>query len=412
MTKVYDKLWPVAVAAGLAVFSPAVHAAQAVGHPSVYTMDVSGMTPSQWNAIPSVEVMPQLDATRFPVSNFLTHNALPATTTVVPGATAGSMDGVNLDSSPDAFGNTDGNYLSLAPYTIARASASVLGKTAKADEVGVTSAPWRTTGYLYFSTGANTHGACSASMIAPGLLVTAAHCVYNFGTNSGAGWHTNYVFYPALADSSTFIYGTWTATTEYISSTYYNGSDTCLQKGVSCNNDIAIIVMAKNSSGKLPGNVLGWYGYGWNGYSFVGSFGGASLASITQLGYPGAFDGGNTMERNDGIGGFYSNGNLKQTILGSPMTPGASGGPWLVNFGAQPTVSALANLGSSASMSVVGVTSWDTTALGSNVMGASWFGQNVEFPNASYADTHGNNRGAGNIGFLVSAACNGFYDHC
>ena len=393
----------------------AAAAAGAVAHASVYTAEPSRQLPSE--LVPARPAMPHLDPRSTPPSRFLRGNALPeGKSAPSAGAIAGSNDGQRRSAepdlrkpTPDAFGNS--SPLSIAPYTMARASASTLGLTTLASEVGVTSAPWRATGALYFKNGGSNE-ACSASMISPGLLVTAAHCVYNFGTKTNAGFHTDFKFYPALYGNAVPPYGIWTATTEYIASTYYNGTDTCLNRGVSCNNDIAIIVMARNALGQLPGNVVGWYGYGWEGYSFTKSFGGASLASITQLGYPVAFDKGYMMERNDGIGAYYKTGNLKNTVLGSPMTGGASGGPWIVNFGTVPSIVAPATTGSQPTMSVVGVTSWDYTSSGSQLMGSSWFGATVEFPKASYADSHKVNRGSGKIGFLVSQACTAYFDHC
>lgn len=48
---------------------------------------------------------------------------------------------------------------------------------------------------LYFKIGNNSYG-CSASLIAPALLITAAHCIFEFGANSAAGYHTNFAFVP------------------------------------------------------------------------------------------------------------------------------------------------------------------------------------------------------------------------
>ncbi len=119
------------------------------------------------------------------------------------------------------------------------------------------------------------------------------------------------------------------------------------------------------------------------------------------------------MERTDGIGSYWTSGGLKNTVLGSAMTGGSSGGPWLVNFGAVPVLSSAASLGNaSAPQTVVGVTSWGYTTVGDNTQGASWFGQNTQFPNASYLDSHNVNRGAGNIGSLVAAACTANYNNC
>ena len=113
------------------------------------------------------------------------------------------------------------------------------------------------------------------------------------------------------------------------------------------------------------------------------------------------------MERTDGVGSYWSPDVLtRQIVLGTAQTGGSSGGPWLINFGAPPTVTTAVSLGSQAAPNVVqGVTSWGVDAIGSNLQGASLFGQNTEFPNASYADSKGVNRGAGNIGALVAGAC-------
>ena len=311
--------------------------------------------------------------------------------------------------APDAFGND--SFTAIAPYSTAAAYIQFGGPTMTAAAVPVTAYPWRATGKLTFVSEHARYN-CSASLIKPGLLVTAAHCVFQFGVKSAAGYSTDFVFSPGKSDTD--VLGTWTVAAELIPASYYKGTDTCYDYGVVCNNDVAILVMNKNSTGQLPGARLSWYNYGYNGYSFLTSFGNAYLAHITQLGYPVAFDGGVRMERNDGIGALYApGGGLYATVLGSAMTGGSSGGPWLVNFGTRPSVDPKrANLGiQSLSNVVVGVTSWGYSSVGTNTQGASWFGQNTEFP-GSYTDSHGVYRGAGNIGALVSEACSKFFDHC
>ena len=363
--------------------------------------------------------IPLISPKQVPMALLQSHNTMPSGAYArVPGVKPGSSDGIRPDASPsmsmepEAFGNSSPQ--AVAPYTTARASAVVLGATPTAAAVAVTSYPWRATGKLYFLKGADQY-VCSASLIGPGLLVTAAHCVFEFGANSAAGYHTNFVFVPAQNTAgATPPYGAWTAAADIIAPSYYYGTDTCYQKGVSCNNDVAVLVMAPDAYGRLPGNVVGYYGYAWDGYSFAASFGNASLASITQLGYPVAFDNGMMMERNDGVGSYWSpDGQTQQILLGSAFTGGSSGGPWLVNFGAPPAVTTGTNIGNQAVFQVVtGVTSWGISAVGSNTQGASWFGQNIEFPNASYPDTHGVSRGAGNIGALVASACSVSFASC
>lgn len=388
-------------------------ASEAVAHLSVYTVtNIDQLKAGQAKA----RSLPKLvEPSQLPMSAFMRNNALPADEdSAARGSTTASADGLEHggDSrnkpTPDAYGASSPQ--SIAPYTTAGAYAESSDTASGAAAVAVTSSPWRSTGKLYFNVAGKPYE-CTAAMITQGLLVTAAHCVFEYGANSAAGWHTDFVFVPAQADSSR-PYGSWTASREFIPASYYKGNDTCTQRGVVCNNDIAVLAMAAQN-GKLPGNVVGWYAYAWNGYSYVKSFGGASLASITQLGYPIALDGGLRMERTDGIGSFWTSGNLKNTVLGSAQTGGSSGGPWLVNFGAQPSVGSGASLGNSSNANVmVGVTSWGYTTVGDNVQGASWFGTNAEYPASSYIDSKGINRGAGNIGFLVRQACNVVANHC
>jgi V8-like Glu-specific endopeptidase len=387
-------------------------AASSASHKAVYTVgNIEQLRASQAKAHSLAKLV---DSSKLPTSSLMRNNTLKSSDNL-SGTTVASSDGVKHDVGTveggrhaDAYGTASPQ--SIAPYTTAGAYGDNTTTSGGAGSVAVTSSPWRSTGKLYFNVSGKPYE-CTASLIAPGLVVTAAHCVYEFGNNTLSGFHTDYVFVPAQADSSR-PYGSWTVSHQFVPASYVKGTDTCTQKGVVCNNDIAILVM-NAQNGQLPGNVVGWYAYSWNGYSYVKSFGGASLASVTQLGYPEALDGGVRMERTDGIGSYWTSGNLKNTVLGSAQTAGSSGGPWMVNFGSKPTVSAGANLGSSSNSNVVvGVTSWGYTTVGDNVQGASWFGTNTEFPASSYTDSQGINRGAGNIGYLVSQACGFAPDHC
>ncbi len=296
--------------------------------------------------------------------------------------------------SSDGVPNTKSSFgTSNLPYSTSR----VLGGTT----IPAQTTPYRRAGKLYMAFGGNTYNSvCSASLIGKSLLITAAHCVHDYGQGAN-GWARKVFFVPAKDSASVPDLG-YTSTQYLISTTYYNGNDTCTLPGIVCNNDIALVALDNNSFGQQAGNHFGWFGYGWNGYSYAipGSsyqsvFGNKLFASITQLGYPASFDSGSKMQINTGYGAFYGLGNLKNTWLGSAMTGGSSGGPWLVNFG----INAVGgNYGfANARNIVVGVTSYGN---GEQRQGASWFGQNVEFPNAAYGT-----RGAGNIGKLVFDAC-------
>lgn len=381
---------------------PSVAMAQgAVAHDSVYTAIPSDITAGR---VVARSAMKLVNPTSLPLAMLMSANARPAGM-----GPAGSIAaGGGVVATPDASGEY--SPLSIAPYTTAGAYATFGGPQPNLASVAVTSYPWRATGKLFFDIDGEPY-VCSGSMIAPGLLLTAAHCVFEYGMKSGAGWHTNFVFYPGLADYG--VLGSWTARSEIIPEVYYNGTDNCYQVGVVCNNDLAIIVMNKNAAGELPGTRTSTYGYGWNGYAYITSFGRAFLGHLTQLGYPQSFDSGRRMERTDGIGALWSpGGGFYNALLGSAQTGGSSGGPWLVNFGTRPSVDYNATLGASSNSNiVVGVTSWGYGSVGNNTVGASWFGQNAQYP-STYTDTHGHYRGAGNIGFIVSYACSHYYDHC
>jgi len=300
------------------------------------------------------------------------------------------------------------------PYTTARVAITGAGYNSPNPlVVPVASRPYRYTGKLWMRFGSQWF-VCSASLVKKSVVVTAAHCVHNYGQR-GAGYAVEVRFHPAnhaVNVNNGGVYGYYQGLTWRIPTSYYFGTDTCQSgaDGVVCNNDIATVTLAPKG-GMYAGNALGgWNGYSWNGYSFLATpvFGNHTVAQITQLGYPVALDSGGQMQRNDSFGKYISvngaNGKLLQnTQLGSAMTGGSSGGPWMVNFGTRPTVTGSASLGNASDSNIiVGVTSWGYTNPGINVQGASWFGQNAEFPLAAYGAY-----GAGNIGKLMQDTCAG-----
>jgi len=320
------------------------------------------------------------------------------------GATASTGNPrADLIATPEAWG-TKG-----VPYTTARVAISALGKARSTIEATpVTGFPFRATGKLYFKIKGSTY-VCTASLIKKGLLVTAAHCVFNYGKKS-RGWFNNFQFVPALYNDGTTQapYGIYTAQEAFVPTPYYSGTDTCASgaDGIVCNNDLAVIVLNVHSTtGKHAGQVVGFYSYGYNGYGFVDK---NDTALITQLGYPGAFDNGVQMIRTDSIATYNKRRKWQSVIMGSAQTGGSSGGPWLVNFGTRPVTDSSASLGrESNSNVVVAVTSWGYTSKGPKLQGASPFGQNKEYPAADYGGY-----GPGNIGYLVNKACTAIPSAC
>ena len=308
--------------------------------------------------------------------------------------------------------------MSLLPYTTARVAIGKLGPATSAAMSPVTSPPYRATGALYIHFASTGWASCTAALIKKGVIVTAAHCVFKFGKKA-TGWPDAMRFYPAqYADDPATIfglspYGFYVGNAITFSSTWYDGTDTCQKIGISCNNDLATVTLDPKG-GKYAGTVLGFYPYAFNGYGYkaVSGLGDKPLVQVTQLGYPGAFDNGYQMLRTDALGYFSNYGgtpDLKITLFGSAQTPGASGGPILVNFGIKPAITDtdVGSLGSQSTIALIGVNSFASVDKGFNRWGASYWGQNKEFPAAAYG-THG----AGNIGQIMQWTCTNFPASC
>jgi len=298
------------------------------------------------------------------------------------------------DSQARAFGSFG------MPYTTARVVDGSTSYWAYTSNRLSTTWPYRAIGKLYFHDpvgGGNYY--CSASVIRQGVIVTAAHCVAPYG---GKRWYSNWQFIPAYYNG-TQPYGLWTSWTATIASAWYYGTDT--GGGAARNNDLALLVLRKNTSSQFIGNRTGWFGYGWNNYSFVQSSrtGYLATAAVSTLGYPGLMDGGNIMQRTDGPSSLATVSGAKQIMQGSNFTGGSSGGPWIVNFASStPALSGGAVAGTASTNAVIGVTSWGTSdpnAPKDNY--SSQFSQNPQFPSSNYGG-----RGAGNIGAFMNYICN------
>jgi len=236
--------------------------------------------------------------------------------------------------------------------------------------------PYRAAGKLFFLIDKVSY-ICSASLIKPGIVVVAAHCVANYGKSQFyAGWQ----FIPGYRNGSA-PYGKWSVYQAWIKTAYYNGTDGCAQYGVICPDDVAVLILNANAkTGAYPGTATGWFGY-WYGGGFTSN----GLFQITQLGYPAGLDNAAYMERNDSQG--YTNSKLsKNTIIGSNMNGGSSGGPWVENFGLPSGLTGETNGSFTQQNTVVGVTSWGYTDASVKEQGAAPFT-------------------SGNIGALVTVVC-------
>ena len=319
--------------------------------------------------------------------------------------------GSPTDVVPFAYGSYG------APYTSARVATGSNAASSAAANVPVSAYPYRAVGKLYFKVGTSWY-VCSATLVKKGVLLTAAHCVFEFGKNKDKGYYSSFIFCPAhtTATSPYGPYGCFPASSPRVLASYYDGTDSCYSSGVVCSNDIATLLVPKitttANNGKYLGQVYGFIAYGYNAYGFVSNalFSSYTSAQITQLGYPSAFDSGVQMQRTDSLGRAvtWSDSTTYNTVMGTALTGGSSGGPWIVNFGTVPTVSSgYASLGSDTSMVIVGVTSWGYSSVGVNFQGASYFGQNTEYADAAYGTY-----GAGNIGKLMYDTCTANTAYC
>ena len=298
---------------------------------------------AQPKALPRAPSRTDADSRAAMVMGILAPSSL-ASSWFVPGGNGnGTMAPVHL-GAPSPLAAEDDEVTSEEfgtgnrPFSTARADLNPLATN--------TSFPYRASGKLFFTRGASTF-TCSASLIKRGVVVTAAHCVADFGGEL----HTGFSFVPGYRSGSA-PYGVWAAKRVFVLTSYLNGTDSCTVDGVVCQNDIAVLFL-KPQAGAYPGTSTGWYGYAGDGYGFTAG----GLTQITQTGYPGCLNNGKVMQRNDSAG-FKDSTSSDNTVIGSLMCGGSSGGPWLVNFGLRPKLT-----GAGAGMVpdpniVVGVTSW------------------------------------------------------
>ena len=252
------------------------------------------------------------------------------------------------------------------PFTTSRADAKA-GQVSK-------EYPYRAAGKLYFNIGASTF-VCSASLIKKGIIVTAAHCVAGYGSRS---FYSNWLFVPAKNDRFTpnAPYGVYSVSRAVVMTSWLNGTDGC---NVVCPHDVAVLVAAP-VNGVYPGTRTGTLAYGWNNFGFT-SFAGLNATQITQLGYPVGLGNGVSMQRTDSLGFTITDAGWFNNIqIGSRMGGGSSGGPWIINFGIDPSATPdLPGLGAQKN-TVVAVTSWGYISPDPKVLGASPFTSNNIVP--------------------------------
>lgn len=300
--------------------------------------------------------------------------------------------GLSADGrSSDAYGS--GGH----PFTTKRAT------TKSADKSTIKRQPYASTGKLWMVTSGGSTFVCTASLIGKGILVTAAHCVVDFGGDfvDTIWWEpSRHKTGGTPGPSPQLPFGTFSALNWWAPSAYINGTDVCQPGalGVVCENDVAVIALDTMGGQEASVIVKGRYLWKDKNYSYT-SFMGEMSAQITQLGYPVSLDGGYKMIRTDSVG--YQT-PYNGVVIGSDQTGGSSGGPWLVNFGVSPVRVGNTHPLHRASNRVMATTSWGYVDSGIEIQGASRFGNNTAFPYP----------GVTNIEALYNAACAAFPSKC
>lgn len=187
--------------------------------------------------------------------------------------------------------------------------------------------PYRAVGRLAFRIG-TANAWCSAALIGPGLVLTAAHCVAQYG--EGYFENGEWAFIPGY-HLGKGAYGVYRYMEVFAPESYLDGSEDCLSEGVGCLNDVAVIVLRPNARKRYPGAQTGWLGVQWDRWGFAMD----DTTQVTQLGYPRGIDGGRQMIRNDSAGAVFVD-FPDHVAIGSPLNEGSSGGPWVANFGTPP----------------------------------------------------------------------------
>ena len=175
--------------------------------------------------------------------------------------------------------------------------------------------PYSTVGVLFFTQNSVDYR-CSAAVVGENALWTAGHCVHD-GIGNKSGWSENVAFVPAYKDGNE-PYGRWVANNLHTRLYWFNNQDLRF--------DIGGVVLEPNGSDQSVQEVVGSLGFAYNMGPSQHWF---------NFGYPSAFPfNGKTMQICAGSFARLASGTSypNPVGMGCDMTPGSSGGPWIIHF--------------------------------------------------------------------------------
>ncbi|WP_420209043.1 trypsin-like serine peptidase [Candidatus Electronema sp. JC] len=347
---------------------------------------------SRKNALSSSDVSPDLHMAQLEKAGIRPQSRMPMITdpAQLPAGVRTMLERKAQDGRTSAAYGSEG----LFPFTTKRALTSTKNNLPTASYYRKDTA--RGVGKLWMRFGSDWY-VCTGSIIDKGLVVTAAHCVHNFGQGA-EGWADEVLFVP-MQNGNSKPYGTWKGEEWWVPAVYYDGTDSCEVEspGVVCENDLAVVVIKKKPTNRYVGKAVfpalgdsvgGKYNHQAGNYSYVDISAlteGKTLlaAQISQFGYPASLDDGTRMIRTDSLGlqDTFSN-----VVIGSDQTGGSSGGPWFVNYGRDYVSEESAP--ADPQMAVMAVTSWgydDGSMI--KIQGASRFGTNSIYTDKSNIDS-------------------------
>jgi V8-like Glu-specific endopeptidase len=242
---------------------------------------------------------------------------------------------------------------SVAPIPSATSSFGAFFTTSRVFPDATTLAyPYITAGKLFFTdphTGGNFQ--CSASVLRQRLVVTAGHCVASPSTNPAARYfYSNFMFVPAYNGGSAPL-GVWTPNFAGVTNDWYFSDGS-----VPNPQDVGMLIM--NDQG---GRKISFY-TGFLGYRTLA----LATNNVTMLGYPCNLD--SCLKMQGTYAQTFASGGNNTYTYGSAMRGGASGGPWIQDFGVNPVSNPPVSLGLNF---LVAVTSYGPVATTPMYLGAS-----------------------------------------